>query len=58
MSIASSRALAGFVWTHQSDFAIHAIGDLPQKRKHDRDVSELFTAVVMRLKSPHIRCVV
>jgi hypothetical protein len=45
MSIASSRAFGGIVWTHQIDFAIHAIGDLREKRKHDRDVSDLFTVV-------------
>jgi hypothetical protein len=57
MSIASSRALDGIVWTHQSDYAIHAIGDLREKRKHDRDVSDLFTPNLMRLKSPRIRII-
>jgi hypothetical protein len=52
MSIASSRGFDGIVWTHQSDFAIHAIADLREKRKHDRDVSELFT-VVIRPRSTH-----
>jgi hypothetical protein len=43
MRIASSPAFDGIVWTHQIDYAIHAIADLREKRKHDRDVSELFT---------------
>jgi hypothetical protein len=43
IGIASSPAFDGIVWTHQIDYAIHAIGDLGQNRKHDRDVSELFT---------------
>jgi len=59
MGIASSHAFDGIVWTHQSDCAIHAIADLRQNRKHDRQVSELFTvvAVSMRSKSPHIRII-